>query len=71
MESKQKYIPDNYYYEVDDWFVDKLKSYPRKIGIEIASMVDYNSYFSRITFEFIYKPIIYFVVIVIRYIFLF
>ena len=42
MESKQKYIQDNYYYEVDDWFVGKLKSYPRKIGIEIASMVDYN-----------------------------
>ena len=34
MESKQKYIQDNYYYEVDDWFVDKLKSYPRKIELK-------------------------------------
>lgn len=42
MESKQKYTQDNYYYEVDDWFVDRLKSLPRKHGIEIASMIDFN-----------------------------
>ncbi len=42
MESKQKYIQDNYYYEVDDWFVDRLKSFPRNLGIEIASMIDFN-----------------------------
>ena len=28
------------YFEVDDWFVLKLKDYPRDIGIDIATQVE-------------------------------
>ena len=41
MDLKSKYIEVNHeYYEVDDWFVDKLKTFPRKVGLDIAKQVD-------------------------------
>jgi hypothetical protein len=44
MALKQKYIEAiDLYYEVDDWFVAKLKEFPRHVGIDIASQVN-NSY---------------------------
>ena len=41
MALKLRYIEDNYY-EVEDWFVEKLREYPRLIGFEIAKQVEYS-----------------------------
>lgn len=37
---RPKYIEAELYYEVDDFFVEKLKEFPRQIGIDIASQVN-------------------------------
>ena len=30
------------FYEVDDWFIEKLRKAPRQIGIHIANLIDKN-----------------------------
>jgi hypothetical protein len=40
MAYEQRYTQETDYYEVDDWFVSKLKEFPRNVGIEIATQVE-------------------------------
>mgnify|MGYP003109223529 CR=1 FL=1 len=45
MDSKQKYteaMHEESFYEVDDWFIQKLRKAPRQIGIHIANLIDKN-----------------------------
>jgi hypothetical protein len=43
MDSEQKSSEDDLlYFEVDDWFVSKLKSFPHKAGIDIATQIEDN-----------------------------
>lgn len=42
MDLKQKYIGGMSHYEIDDWFVRKLKELPKDAGIDIAYQADYN-----------------------------
>ena len=45
MDSKQKYteaMREESFYEVDDWFIQKLRKAPRQIGIHIANLIDKN-----------------------------
>jgi len=37
---RQKYIGDIKHYEVDDYFVDRIRELPTKIGIDVAKQVD-------------------------------
>jgi hypothetical protein len=37
---RQKYIGEIKHYEVDDWFVDKIRELDPKLGIQIATQVD-------------------------------
>jgi hypothetical protein len=37
---KQRFLEADLYYEVDDFFVSKLKDFPRNVGIDIASQVN-------------------------------
>ena len=41
MDSTQKSTEDELnYFEVDDWFILKLKSFPRRAGIDIATQIE-------------------------------
>lgn len=40
MDLEQRYTEEMSLFEVDDWFVLKLKDYPREIGIDIATQVE-------------------------------
>ena len=40
MDLEQKSTEETNYFEVDDWFVLKLKEFPRKAGIDIATQVE-------------------------------
>tara|TARA_R100000773_G_scaffold1191_4_gene1857 strand:+ start:286 stop:648 length:363 start_codon:yes stop_codon:yes gene_type:complete len=37
---RQKYIGEVKHYEVDDWFVDKIRDLPSKLGINVATQID-------------------------------
>ena len=37
---RQKYIGEVKHYEVDDWFVDKIRGLPSKLGINVATQID-------------------------------
>lgn len=41
MELKQKYTEVNFF-EVDDWFVERLEQYPTKAGIDVAKQIEVN-----------------------------
>ena len=45
MDLKQKYTGEMHeesFYEVDDWFIEKLRKTPRQIGIHVANLIDKN-----------------------------
>ncbi len=45
MDLKQKYtgaMHEESFYEVDDWFIEKLRKTPRQIGIHVANLIDKN-----------------------------
>jgi|TARA_X000000950_G_scaffold17358_2_gene18837 hypothetical protein len=37
---RQKFIGETKHYEVDDWFVDKIRDLPSKVGFDVARQVD-------------------------------
>lgn len=37
---KSKYTRENEYYEVDDYFVEKIRELPVKLGLDIAKQID-------------------------------
>ena len=37
---RQKYIGEVKHYEVDDYFVDKIRDLPTKVGFDIAKQID-------------------------------
>ncbi len=37
---KSKYTSPNEYYEVDDYFVEKIRELPVKLGLDIAKQID-------------------------------
>lgn len=37
---RQKYTGEIKHYEVDDWFIDKIRDLPSKLGINVATQVD-------------------------------
>tara|TARA_Y100001973_G_C5208996_1_gene343880 strand:+ start:1821 stop:2189 length:369 start_codon:yes stop_codon:yes gene_type:complete len=41
MELKQKYIEGNFF-EVDEWFIERLQKYPPKAGIDVARQLEIN-----------------------------
>jgi len=41
MELKQKYTEGNFF-EVDDWFIERLQQYPTKAGIDVARQLEIN-----------------------------
>jgi len=42
MALKQRYIGDDVRYEIDEWFIEKLRDFPFKVGIEIAHQLEDN-----------------------------
>lgn len=42
MDLKQKYIEEMNRYEINDWFIMKLKELPKDAGIDIAHQADTN-----------------------------
>lgn len=37
---RQKYIGETKHYEVDEWFVDKIRDLPQKVGFDVAVQID-------------------------------
>lgn len=42
MDLKLKSSEDKTYYEVDEWFIEKLRGFPKPVGVDIARQLDLN-----------------------------
>lgn len=42
MDSKLKSSEDRTYYELDEWFIEKLRDFPMPVGVDIARQLDLN-----------------------------
>ncbi len=42
MDLKLKFSEDEVYYELDEWFLDKLRGFPMPVGVDIARQLDLN-----------------------------